>query len=83
MFTLEGDDQLFSILLINATFARFGAWRGVAAEALSRSSWSQYALVLTKLRIFQLDRKGLKKIVMMDALVILPFFLCLFWGGGG
>jgi len=37
------------------------------AKALSKSSSDQYALVLTKLRIFQLDKKGLRKIVMMDA----------------
>ncbi|CAK9077415.1 unnamed protein product [Durusdinium trenchii] len=52
----------------------------IQAPALSRSSWSQYALVLTKLRIFQLDRKGLKKIVMMDAdTLVLQNIDELFW----
>ena len=43
-----------------------GGWVVFPSEALSASSWKRYALVLTKLRIFQLDQKGLKKIVMME-----------------
>ena len=39
----------------------------LGAKALAKTSSDQYALVLTKLRIFQLDKKGLRKIVMMDA----------------
>jgi len=52
----------------------------IHAPALSKSSSDQYALVLTKLRIFQLDKKGLRKIVMMDAdTLVLQNIDELFW----
>ena len=43
-------------------------WLGDApSEVSSPAALNQYALVLTKFRIFQLDRKGLRKVVVMDA----------------
>ncbi|CAE7229663.1 GOLS1 [Symbiodinium pilosum] len=39
----------------------------IQAPAFSTSRSSRYEFVLTKLRVLQLDRKGLRKIVMMDA----------------
>jgi len=52
----------------------------IHAPALAKTSSDQYALVLTKLRIFQLDKKGLRKIVMMDAdTLVLQNIDELFW----
>jgi len=45
-----------------------------------RGKWNRYELVLTKLRVFQLGRFGLKKIVLMDAdMLVLQNIDELFW----
>ena len=52
----------------------------VQAPGLSSKPWGRYALILTKLRVLQLDRKGLRKIVMMDAdTLVLQNIDELFW----
>lgn len=46
----------------------------------TRGQWSRYELVLTKLRVFQLGRFGLKKLVLMDAdMLVLQNIDELFW----
>jgi len=52
----------------------------IHAPVSSPGALNQYALVLTKFRIFQLDRKGLRKVVVMDAdTLVLQNIDELFW----